>query len=187
MAEIALRRPPSPGAGSYWRPLPPCARYALRVNLVDAAAAAGSALPVATAACRASVQGDWAALWLGPDEQLLIGPEPAGAAFADAVASALQGVSHSVVDVSHRQGAIEITGPHAAALVNAGCPLDLDLAATPAGFCSRTVFAKAEIVLWRRGNEHFHLEIWRSFMPYLAAFLSEVERELPGQGASRGA
>lgn len=180
MAEIALRRPPSPGAGSCWRPLPPSARYALRVNLADAAAAAGNATPIATAPCRVSVQGDWAALWLGPDEQLLIGPDQAGAAFAASVGSALHAVPHSLVDVGHRQGTIGITGPHAAALVNAGCPLDLDLAATPVGFCSRTVFAKAEIVLWRRGNEHFHLEIWRSFMPYLAAFLSEVERELPG-------
>ena len=180
MAEIALRRPPSPGPGSFWRPLPPCARYALRVDLADAAAAAGNVMPIATAPCSASVQGEWAALWLGPDEQLLIGPDQVGAAFAASVGSALGEVPHSLVDVGHRQGAIEITGPHAAALINAGCPLDLDLAATPVGFCSRTVLAKAEIVLWRRSNEHFHVEIWRSFMPYLAAFLSEVERELTG-------
>lgn len=160
--------------------LPPFARYALRVDLADAAAAAGNTMPIATAPCRANVRGEWAALWLGPDEQLLIGPDQAGVAFAASVGSALRELPYSFVDVGHRQGAIEITGPHAAALVNAGCPLDLDLAATPVGFCSRTVLAKAEIVLWRRGDDHFHLDIWRSFMPYLATFLSEVERELPG-------
>ena len=63
-------------------------------------------------------------------------------------------------------------------LLNAGCPLDLDLAAFPVGMCTRTVLAKAEIVLWRTSAEVFHVEVWRSFASYVTEYLAEVAREL---------
>ncbi len=34
---------------------------------------------------------------------------------------------HALVDISHRQFALEISGPHAGAILNGACPLDLDL------------------------------------------------------------
>jgi sarcosine oxidase subunit gamma len=43
--------------------------------------------------------------------------------------------------------------------------------------CTRTIFGKAEIVLWRRGPRSFHIEVWRSFAPYLLACLQEALRE----------
>jgi sarcosine oxidase, subunit gamma len=62
-------------------------------------------------------------------------------------------------------------------LLNAGCPLDLDLSAFPVGMCTRTVLAKAEIVLWRTSQDVFHVEVWRSFADYVSRFLAEVARE----------
>ena len=180
MAEIALRRPLPPGPGSFWRTLRPGAQFALRVDLELAATRVAGVMPLSRTACRAGSQGEWNALWLGPDEQLLIGPEQAGADFAATVAGALQGVAHSLVDVSHRQSAIEVTGPYATAFINAGCPLDLGLAATPVGFCSRTVFAQAEIVLWRRTEICFQLQVWRSFLPYVTGILTLVAEEFSG-------
>jgi sarcosine oxidase, subunit gamma len=44
--------------------------------------------------------------------------------------------------------------------------------------CTRTVFGKAEIVLWRPAEQSFRLEVWRSFSPYVAHLLHEVAREL---------
>ena len=177
MARTACRTPPTITRGSSWSLCPPRTRFALRFDLEAGAAQADGSFPVAAAACRAQARGDWAALWLGPDEQLLIGPESAGSAMLAAAAEALRGLNHSLVDVSHRQGAVEVTGPHAAALMNTGCPLDLDLAVAPVGFCSRTVFAKAEIVLWRLAEDRFQLQVWRSFMPYVTALLALAERE----------
>ena len=177
MVENAQRLPVSLAPGACWRTAPLCARYALRVDLAAATAAAAPVVPIATLACHSLIQGDWAALWLGPDEQLLIGPDDAGVAFAAAVSSALRDVPHSLVDVGQRQGALEVTGPNAASLINAGCPLDLGLEQFQVGYCTRTVMAKAEIVLWRRGNEQFRLEMWRSFMPYVAGLLARVEQE----------
>ena len=175
MAESVVRTTVRLATGSSWQPAPPRSLYSLRVDL-DAAARAAPMLPISTVPCRARVQGDWAALWLGPDEQLLIGPEDSAPAF---VAAALRGLDHALVDIGHRQGAIELTGPYATPLINSGCPLDLRDTAAPVGFCSRTVFAKAEMVLWRRAEECWQLQAWRSFMPYVSALLELAAREYP--------
>jgi sarcosine oxidase, subunit gamma len=128
-------------------------------------------------ACRSS-EGDMrAALWLGPDEQLLLVQESEWAATLRSLEAALAGRPHSLIDVSQRQLALQISGPRAANLLNAGCPLDLHPAAFPVGMCTRTLLAKAPIVLWRTAVESFHLEVWRSFAPYVQLLLQEIARE----------
>jgi sarcosine oxidase, subunit gamma len=141
-------------------------------------AAAGNALglTISPTVCRSWVNVNRAALCLGPDEHLLLGPN--AGEIAGALEPALDGLPHSLVDVSHRQTAMEISGPHAAVALNAGCPLDLDLGAFPVGMCTRTVLAKAEVVLWRTGEDIFHIEVWRSFAAYASRFLAEVAREV---------
>jgi sarcosine oxidase, subunit gamma len=124
--------------------------------------------------------GGRAALWLGPDEWLLIADgAAAAAAIGDVLESVLEGTAHSLVDVSHRQIGLIAGGPAAARVLNAGCPLDLDLKAFPVGMATRTLFDKAEIVLWRRAAATFHVEVWRSFAPHLAASLAEAARGAP--------
>jgi sarcosine oxidase, subunit gamma len=179
MADAALARRPAISAQSaLWRTSAPLARLTVRGEMTAIAAAlAASTIPAVVEICRATIKGDWAALWLGPDEQLLIGPEQQGPALATELEAKLGGLDHAVVDVGHRQGAFELTGAQAAPLLNSGCPLDLRLAKFPVGMCTRTVLAKAEIVLWRRAPERFHLEIWRSFAPYLAQFFVEAEKQ----------
>jgi sarcosine oxidase, subunit gamma len=120
-----------------------------------------------------------AALWLGPDEWLLIADGADAADLGGVLESVLDGTAHSLVDVSHRQIGLIASGPVAARVLNAGCPLDLDLAAFPVGFATRTLFDKVEIVLWRRAETTFRIEIWRSFAPYLAASLAEAARGAP--------
>jgi sarcosine oxidase subunit gamma len=139
-------------------------------------AAAGNALGLAISqtVCRSWVNVNHAALCLGPDEHLLLGP--GALEIAGVLEPPLRDLPHSLVDVSHRQTALEISGPHAAAVLNAGCPLDLAPAAFPVGMCTRTVLAKAEIVLWRTGNDIFHIEVWRSFAPYISRLLDEAAR-----------
>jgi sarcosine oxidase subunit gamma len=120
-----------------------------------------------------------AALWLGPDEWLMIAEGVDSAPLGDMLESVLEGTAHSLVDVSHRQIGLIVSGPAAARVLNSGCPLDLDVKAFSVGFATRTLFDKAEIVLWRRAQTTFHVEVWRSFGPYLALSLIEAARGAP--------
>ena len=80
------------------------------------------------------------------------------------------------MDVSHRQVALVVQGAAAATLLASGCPLNLEAAAFPVGMCTRTMLAKAEVVLWRRGACEFRIEVWRSFAPYVSQYLAEAAR-----------
>ncbi|RWP00507.1 sarcosine oxidase subunit gamma [Mesorhizobium sp.] len=110
------------------------------------------------------------ALWLGPDEWLVIdemGKDP----LADCAEVT---VLHSAVGISHRNVAISVIGPAAAATINSGCPQDLSLDVFPVGAASRTILGKAEIVLLRTATDAFRVECWRSFSDYVFTFLSEA-------------
>ncbi len=159
------------------RLLPAATRFILQCGK-DARERAGQAfgLPIPEAACRAETAAGRSALWLGPDERLLLAPEGAEESVAAALANALAGTAHSLVDVSHRQVALSVAGPRARDLLAHGCPLDLDDAAFPVGMCTRTVLARAEVVLWRRSPEEYHLESGRSFSGYVLGWLKEAER-----------
>ncbi|MDB5506286.1 MAG: sarcosine oxidase, gamma subunit family [Devosia sp.] len=140
----------------------------------DGAVAAGAAFGVAlpTQPCSSAIAGDRATLWLGPDEWLLLAPEYETLAVQQAIAAALPGIAHAVVDISHRQVGLRLDGPRAAAVLNAGVPLDLSLKAFPVGMVTRTIFEKAEIILWRTGPVAFRVEVWRSFAPYVMAIMA---------------
>jgi sarcosine oxidase, subunit gamma len=161
--------------------LPPASRLSVRAE-GDAVTTLGDAfgLPLPVEACRARANTQRAALWLGPDEWLLIAPDGEMPVLGDWMVDALGGAPGSVVDVSDRNTGIEVSGPKAAEAINGFCPLDLDLSVFPIGMCTRTIFGKAEIVLWRTAKEAFRIEVWRSFAPYVLGCLDEATREYAG-------
>ena len=152
----------------------PAARLSLRARPEDVGAlseALGIALPVKPKTS-ASAHGR-TALWLGPDEWLVIDEGQGGLLQAANDCAAL----HSATDVSHRNTAILVSGPGAALAINSGCPLDLSLQAFPVGACSRTLFGKIEVVLLRTAEEAFRVEVWRSFSDYAFGLLAEGARD----------
>jgi len=156
---------------------PFAARWILRGGPeVSAPVGAAFGAPPPLEPLRAATQGPRAALWLGPDEWLLIAEDEAPE-LGGALAASLAGLPHALTDVSHRQCAIELSGAGAARLLNAGVPLDLDPEAFPVGMVARTLLLKAEITLWRREPEGFRLEVARSFAPYVAAILTASARD----------
>lgn len=172
---LALLAASRPCPTAELRPLAPAAKFIFRGRPEAVTAASrvfGVALP--ETACRAATAGDRAALWLGPDEWLLIAPEGDGIAGSF---SAVSGMSHALVEVSHCNVGLEIAGTEAATVLAAGCPLDLDPEAFPVGMCTRTVLGKAEIVLWRTAPDIFRIEVWRSFVAYVWRFLDEARGE----------
>lgn len=110
-----------------------------------------------------------AALWLGPDEWVVI--DEASDPLADLAKAT---VLHSAVDISHRNVGIVVEGPGAEACLSAGCPQNLSLKTFPVGAASRTILGKSEIVLWRTGPQAFRVECWRSFSTYVMDFLEEA-------------
>ncbi len=82
-----------------------------------AAITAALGLRFSDTACTAVVSPDGsAALWLGPDEYLLLDQGHAASERITALEQAVAGVPHALVDVSHRQVTLEISGPHAEAI-----------------------------------------------------------------------
>ena len=77
----------------------------------------------------------------------------------------------------HALTGIIMMGSRAAWAINAFCALDLHPSAFPVGMCTRTAFAKAQIVLWRTATDTFRIEVARSFAPYVWDCLEEARRE----------
>jgi heterotetrameric sarcosine oxidase gamma subunit len=150
--------------------VPPLTRAVVRAGGA-AAIAVGSMLGVALPAVpfRTSEYRGRVALWLGPDEWLVLADE-----------GVLLPTSHaagSIVDVSHGMTGIIVEGPRAAWTINSYCALDLHPSAFPVAMCTRTAFAKAQIVLWRTAARAFRIEVARSYAPYVWACLEEARRE----------
>ena len=177
--QAAVRNPAQAGrefqaTGVKLATLPPAHRISLRAPAASVAAlskALGLTLPEKPKT--SASKGSRTALWLGPDEWLVI-DDGANDPLQDcAGVEAL----HSGVGISHRNMAISVTGQGAENTVSAGCPQDLSLAAFPVGACSRTILGKSEIVLLRTGDEAFRVECWRSFSDYVFTFLTEAARD----------
>jgi heterotetrameric sarcosine oxidase gamma subunit len=150
--------------------VPPLTRIVVRAGLSSVKAFGdlmGVELPIEV--CRSSRSNDRAALWLGPDEWLVLADQGTELPVADPAGS--------IVDVSHAMTGIAVAGSRAAWAINAFCALDLHPVAFPVSMCTRTVFGKAEIVLWRTATETFRIEVARSFAPYVWACLEEARRE----------
>ena len=109
-----------------------------------------SSLGFPTAPNTATTAGDRDVLWLGPDEWLLVGAPGAAGAIVDELASSLDGLHHSVVDVSANRVVLELTGPSRLDLLSSACPIDLHPRSWGDGRCAQSVFGAAQVLLQER-------------------------------------
>jgi sarcosine oxidase subunit gamma len=166
-----LRLPDVPGIVSV-RDAGDLARVMLRGPREAAAALMGDlGLALPARINRATEAGKLGVLQLGPDEWLLIGPASSAPRITAAAATA-PALSH--IDISHRTCGLVLDGRLVEDVLASGCPLPLGLAAFPVGRATRTLFAKAEVVLWRQAETLFHLEVGRSFADYVVASIAEA-------------
>jgi len=161
------------------RPLAGDARFSLRLDAATAKAvgiAAGFNLDIPFNSWSGSR--DRFVARLGPNEWLLVGPDSDAEVIAGQVQDALAEQFHVLVDIGHRNVAIEVSGRKAAEVLNSGCPLDLADSAFPAGTATRTLMGKAEILLMRLDDTpSYRVECWRSFASYVHEFLLDAARE----------
>jgi sarcosine oxidase subunit gamma len=97
-----------------------------------------------------TVVGD--ALWLGPDEWLVLGGREED--YADQPAA---------VDVSANRSCLELSGEGAADVLARGCALDLHPSVFPPGRCAQTLVARAQVILYRPEAHTFRLLVRPSF------------------------
>lgn len=161
-----------------FEPLPPMARFVFRGD-VHAQDKLSTALSLRIPpVLRAMSGGDVSILWQGPDEFLVLATEDQKASLLTTIENTCGAVAHSLVDVSHRNVGFTLEGPEVELLLASAVQLDLSVPSFPVGMTTRTLFAKADITLWRQGDQRFHIETWRSFLPYVTGLLHEGARGL---------
>lgn len=117
------------------------------------------------------------ALWLGPDEWLVVGLPGAADATVEEFEAALADAHHAIVDVSANRAVIELRGVDRLELLASGCSLDLDpRAGWVPSVCAQTLFARAQVIL-QEMDEATRLFVRPSFGNYV------VDRLLVSAGA----
>jgi sarcosine oxidase subunit gamma len=118
--------------------------------------------------------GPRAALWLGPDEWLVLGRPGDGAAIVSELRDALAGVRHSAVDVGANRVALELSGARSKEVLSKGCSLDLDpRGGWVAGRCAQTLLARVPMILQERA-ESTGILVRPSFADYLVDWLIDA-------------
>ncbi len=170
---------PSDGAGAVISERPLLGHLNLRGDPVDggftsaAAGVLGFGLP--TEPNTTGGKGGLLALWLGPDEWLVVTPPDVQTRLADSLEAALQGVHASVTDVTGGQTVITLSGPSAREVLAKGCPLDLHPAVFGPGACAQTLLAKANVTIrCVDDSPSFELIVRRSFADYAALWLHDA-------------
>jgi heterotetrameric sarcosine oxidase gamma subunit len=108
-----------------------------------------------------TVAGD--AIWLGPDEWLVLGGREQD--YPDAEAA---------VDLSANRVCFELSGPGAADVLARGCALDLHQSVFPPGRCAQTLVARVQVILYRTDEHGFRLLVRPSFADYLLTWFRDA-------------
>ena len=159
LAEVSTRT----GGRIAVEPLPFLAQVSVRL---DPSLADRAPVPLPLEPNTAWEAGPRAALWLGPDEWLVLGPAHTAGDILAELDRALDGEHRSLVDVSANRVAIELGGPGRFELLTSGCSLDLHPRSWRAGMCAQTLFAKTQVILHER-DDRTRLLVRPSFADYV--------------------
>ncbi|MFF3490090.1 sarcosine oxidase subunit gamma [Streptomyces sp. NPDC002795] len=166
------------------REVPFLTQLTLRVTPGSAAATAvegylGYALP---GAGRAHLDAAVEALWLGPDEWLLVAPAGRAEELTAGLRSAIGEEFATVTDTSAQRTVLALSGPLLPDVLSQGCALDLAPDKAGVGACRTTLLAQAGVTLVVReaGPRVVSLLVRSSFAGYLAAWLADACTEYAG-------
>jgi len=123
--------------------------------------------------------GELAALWLGPDEWLLVGPPGTQRDLEGRIREAAGDEPVAVTDVSAQRTTLLVAGPRARDLLAHGCALDLHPRAFGPGRCAQTTLGRTHVVLIARDESRagFWLLVRSSFAGYLTDWLLDAGTE----------
>ena len=117
------------------------------------------------------------ALWLGPDEWLVTGPDGSGEETRDRLRATLNGLHAAVVDIGASRTLLELRGPGARTALESVCVIDLHPRAFPPGRCAQTMIGPAQIVLLMRSDAPtWWLFVRSAHADWVAAWLTDAMR-----------
>ncbi len=149
-----------------------------------AEAALGFALP--RAPNTTATAGDRTALWLGPDEWLVVAPPGGKNEIACALRRALSSLSAAVTEVGETCTVISVSGPRARDVLAKGCTLDLHPREFGPGRCAQSTVDRIDVILHQTDKgPSYELYVQRSFAEHLWLWLEDAALEY-GAGIGEG-
>lgn len=128
------------------------------------------------------------ALWLGPDEWMIVGAPGVDDDLAAELRAALAGVHSSIVEVSADSAVLEISGPRSRDVLMKGCSIDLHPRAFAPGHCVQTIVGRVSVILEQTdAAPTWRLFVRASFAPYLAQWLLDAMSEFAAGAQARSA
>jgi sarcosine oxidase subunit gamma len=112
------------------------------------------------------------AIWLGPDEWLLVALRPPDDVLSE-LAGALERTHHALVDVSANRVIVQLSGARRHELLSTGVPVDLHPRSWRPGRCAQTLFGRAQVLLHEREGTT-RVFVRPSFGGYVAARLADA-------------
>ncbi len=118
------------------------------------------------------------ALWLGPDEWLVVGPPGSEGKIAVDLRAALAGQHAAITNVSEGRTVIGLAGRHARDVLMKGCPLDVHPREFKTGDCAQSALAKAIIILHQTSDAPaYDIYCERSMADYLWSWLEDAAED----------
>ena len=120
----------------------------------------------------------YTAVWLGPNEWLIITQSKEESALIERLRRSLTGIHSSVTDVSGGQTVLRLSGPHVRDVLAKGCTLDLHSRSFGPGQCAQTNIAHAAVTLLQIDDSPtYEVVVRRSFAGYLALWIEDAATE----------
>ena len=131
-------------------------------------------LPLPLVPNRVAAMGAVRALWLGPDEWLIVA-EGEAPDLLPRLERAVADRRAALHDLSSSRVALQIAGNQARALLESGCALDLHPRAFGAGQCAQTLLARVPLILDQLSDApHYRVLVRHSFARWLIDWLSDA-------------
>ena len=117
------------------------------------------------------------ALWLGPDERLVILPKDQIMTAGMNLERELQGIHYSSVDLSSGQIILDLKGEEVLNILSKGCSVDLHQKYFKVGQCVQTSIDKINVICFPLENNHIRVIVRRSYSQALIEWLKDASIE----------
>ncbi|MBL81697.1 MAG: sarcosine oxidase subunit gamma [Rhodospirillaceae bacterium] len=124
-----------------------------------------------------SVSGNRRALWLGPDESLLICEDQDSAELHRTLSTQLSCQHFQLTLLSDALAVYELNGPYVREILAKGCALDLHVSVFQPGQCAQSSLDRVAVVLMCEAVTSFRLICRTSFADYVETWLKDAAIE----------